>query len=86
MFQPIMSFVRVIKGPVARAGSILNLLSNKGNAVPNMEANMITMNRDNVTVIGMARDVRLKQRDRMKIIDEQIQAFIVAHDNSLDIL
>ena len=49
-----MSFVRVINGPVARAGSIFSLLSNNGNAVPNMDANMITMNKDMVTVIGIA--------------------------------
>ena len=61
-----MSFVRVINGPVARAGSIFSLLSNNGNAVPNMDANIITINKDIVTVMGMASDVRLKQRDRIK--------------------
>ena len=53
MFKPMMSFVRVINGPVARAGSIFSLLSNNGNAVPNMDANMITINKDIVTVMGM---------------------------------
>ena len=67
-----MSFVRVINGPVARAGSIFSLLSNNGNAVPNMDANMITINKDIVTVMGMASDVRLKQRDRIKMMEEQM--------------
>ena len=71
-----MSFVRVINGPVARAGSIFSLLSNNGNAVPNMDANMITINKDIVTVMGMASDVRLKQRERIKMMEEQMQAFI----------
>lgn len=81
-----MSFVRVINGPVARAGSIFSLLSNNGNAVPNMDANMITINKDIVTVMGMASDVRLKQRDRIKMMEEQMQAFMTAHEISFEIL
>ena len=86
MFKPMMSFVKVINGPVASAGSIFNLLSNRGKAVPNMDANMITINKDIVTVMGMASDVRLKQRDRIKMMEEQMQAFMTAHEISFEIL
>ena len=82
MFKPMMSFVRVINGPVARAGSIFSLLSNNGNAVPNMDANMITINKDIVTVMGMASE----QRDRIKMMEEQMQAFMTAHEISFEIL
>ena len=81
-----MSLVKVINGPVARAGSTFNLLSNRGNAVPNMDANMITINKDMVTVIGIASDVKLKQSDRIKMIEEQMQAFMTAHEISFEIL
>ena len=64
-----MSFVRVINGPVARAGSIFSLLSNNGNAVR-----------------GMASAVRLKQRARIKMLEEQMQAFMTAHEISFEIL
>ena len=81
-----MSFVKVINGPVARAGSIFNLLSNRGNAVPNKDANMITINKEVVTVIGMASDVKLKQSDKIKMIEEQMQAFMTAHEISFEML
>ena len=86
MFRPMMSFVKVINGPVARAGSIFNLLSNRGNAVPNKDANMITINKEVVTVIGMASDVKLKQSDKIKMIEEQMQAFMTAHEISFEML
>ena len=47
---------------------------------------MITINKDMVTVIGMASDVKLKQRDSMKMIEEQIQAFMTAHEISFEML
>lgn len=81
-----MSLVRVMKGPVAKAGSIFNLLSNRGKAVPKIEANRITMNRERVTVNGMANELRLKQRVRRKIMEEQIVALISAPPISLMIL
>ena len=81
-----MSFVKVINGPVARAGAIFNLLSNRGNAVPNKDANMITINKEVVTVIGMASDVKLKQSDKIKMIEEQMQAFMTAHEISFEML
>ena len=37
-----MSFVMDMKGPVARAGSILSFSSVRGTNVPNTEANMTT--------------------------------------------
>lgn len=45
-----MSLSVVINGPVATAGSILNLLSNKGKKVPNNDANITTENMADVTV------------------------------------
>lgn len=81
-----MSFVKVINGPVARAGSIFNLLSNRGNAVPNKDANIITINKEVVTVIGMASDVKLKQSDKIKMIEEQMQALMTAHEISFEML
>ena len=81
-----MSFVKVINGPVARAGSIFNLLSNNGKAVPSSDANMMTINKDMVTVTGIANDVKSKKRDKMKIMEEQMQAFSVAHEISFEIL
>lgn len=41
-----MSFVMVIKGPVAIAGSILNFSRVSGTIVPNIEANITTTKRD----------------------------------------
>ena len=70
-----MSLVRVINGPVANAGSMFILFSNNGNAVPKIEANRMTVNRDMVTVIGMARLSILKQRHSTKIMEEQMVAF-----------
>lgn len=47
--KPIMSFTVVIKGPVAKAGSILNLFSKRGVIVPNKEAKIITINKAMLT-------------------------------------
>ena len=47
-----MSFNVVIKGPVARAGSILYLFRNKGVNVPNRAAKIMTVNREILIVIG----------------------------------
>jgi len=44
-----MSFTVVIKGPVARAGSILNLFNMSGVNVPNKDAKMITINNEILT-------------------------------------
>ena len=46
MINPITSLAVVIKGPVAKAASILNLLSIKGINVPNKEAKTITVSRE----------------------------------------
>ena len=62
MFSPMMSLVRVMKGPVAKAGSIFILWSRSGNAVPKIEAKRMTTKRDKVTVIGMAKVFNLKNR------------------------
>ena len=49
-----MSLAVVIKGPVATAGSILNLFNKRGINVPNTEAKMITDNNAVLTVIVKA--------------------------------
>ena len=41
----------MIKGPVARAGSILYLLSTRGTKVPKKAAKIITASNDMLTVI-----------------------------------
>lgn len=47
--RPTTSFNVVIKGPVAKAGSILYLLSNKGISVPKMAATKMTANNEILT-------------------------------------
>lgn len=47
--NPIISFTVVIKGPVAKAGSILNLFSRRGVMVPNKDAKTITINKAMLT-------------------------------------
>ena len=47
---------------------------------------MITINKDVVSVIGMAIDVKLKQSDKIKMIEEQMQAFMTAHEISFEML
>ena len=71
-----MSLVRVINGPVAKAGSIFMRLSSRGKAVPKMDAKIITTNRAIVTVMGMAKVGIPKDSDNRKIIAEQIAALI----------
>ena len=80
-----MSFVNVMKGPVARAGSICILLSSNGKAVPKTEANRITIKRERVTVIGIARELRSKNKVSTKIMEEQIVALIKAPPISFSI-
>ena len=48
---PRTSFKVVINGPVAKAGSILYLLSSNGISVPNTPAKRITVKRDRLTTI-----------------------------------
>ena len=48
-----MSFNVVIKGPVARAGSIFNFSNTKGIIVPKRDAQTITISKDKPTVIPM---------------------------------
>ena len=50
-----MSFMVVIKGPVARAGSIFNLFRSNGIMVPNSAAKIITTKREELTVNVSAR-------------------------------
>ena len=54
--MPMMSLVMVINGPVAIAGSILNLSSARGTKVPNTEAKSTTPKSDNYTasVVGLS--------------------------------
>ena len=80
-----MSLVKVIKGPVARAGSMCILLSSSGNAVPKTEANKMTMNRESVTVMGMAREFRSKNKVSTKMMEEQMVALIKAPPISFSI-
>ncbi len=76
-----MSFIVVMKGPVAKAGSILNLFKNNGIKVPNNEAINITVNNAELTV-------RVSSNDELKIMlytnikDEKSTALIKAIDNS----
>ena len=46
----------MIKGPVAKAGSILNLSKTIGTKVPNIDANTITVNNAALTVIVNANE------------------------------
>lgn len=50
------SFIVVINGPVAKAGSILNLYNASGTNVPNIDANNITANKAVLTVIVSSSD------------------------------
>ncbi len=75
MFKPIMSFVRVMKGPVAKAGSMFILFNNNGKAVPKIDANKITINKDKVTAIGMACESSWKNCVRINMMEEQMEAF-----------
>ena len=51
-----MSFTVVIKGPVAKAGSILNRFNNIGTNVPNIDAKIITAKRAVLTDIVRAKE------------------------------
>ena len=51
MSMPMISFVMLMKGPVASAGSIFSFSSVKGTNVPNTDANMTTANSDIDTAI-----------------------------------
>jgi len=50
MNRPTMSFIVVINGPVANAGSIFNLCKVNGTMVPESDANIITENNEMLTV------------------------------------
>lgn len=78
-----MSFVKVMNGPVARAGSIFSLLSKSGNAVPNREAKRMTLKRETVTVMGIAKESMSKNRVKTKMIEEQMVALMRAPPISL---
>ena len=54
MKRPMISFAVVINGPVATAGSILNLFNKRGTKVPNTEAKMITAKSEELTVMVSA--------------------------------
>ena len=71
-----MSLVKVIKGPVAKAGSMFILFNNKGNAVPKMEAKRVTTNRETATVMGIANEGMPKVRVSKKMMLEQMVALI----------
>ena len=86
MLSPIISLVNVMNGPVANAGSIFNLFNMRGQAVPNMEANMITLKREMVTVNGIAKDPISKNSVKIKIRVEHIVALINAPPISLMML
>ena len=51
------SLIVVINGPVAKAGSILNLCNASGINVPKIEANKITASKAVLTVIVSSSDV-----------------------------
>ena len=55
MNKPMISFDVVINGPVAKAGSIFNLLSASGIKVPKIDANKITTKSDTLTVMLRAK-------------------------------
>ena len=83
MSTPIISLVIVIKGPVARAGSILSFSRVRGTIVPNIEANNTTASSDNDTAAVMAllsKKNRLYTNTSMEII----VALIVATPLSLN--
>ena len=56
MNMPMMSLVMEMKGPVARAGSILKRSSVRGTNVPNTDANSTTAisDSDTATVVGLS--------------------------------
>ena len=56
-----MSFDMVIKGPVANAGSIFILSSNKGTIVPKMLANITTAKRLSETAVVITRSPNMKK-------------------------
>ena len=72
------SLVRVINGPVAKAGSIFIRFNKSGKAVPKIDAKRITTKSDSVTVMGMARVCIPKHKVSKNMIEEQIVALIRA--------
>lgn len=68
------SLVRVINGPVAKAGSIFIRFNKSGKAVPKIDAKRITTKSDSVTVMGMARVCIPKHKVSKNMIEEQIVA------------
>ena len=81
--MPNISFEVVIKGPVAIAGSILNLFNTRGIKVPKTVAKITTQNNAKLTVI-----VNAKLSEKIKLYknikDEQTNPFISPTLNSLN--
>ena len=69
-----MSLVNVMKGPVAKAGSMFILFNSNGKAVPKMEAKIITTKRAMVTVTGIAMVGMPKAKVSRKMMEEQMVA------------
>ena len=79
-----MSLVVVIKGPVAMAGSILNLSNVIGTNVPNIEANITTANNDRLTDIVILPGVPINIL-KPNVINAIILALINDTPNSFNI-
>ena len=80
-----MSLVIVIKGPVARAGSMLNRSSVNGTKVPNIDANITTENTDNATEMGTDIDALWKITAYPNTTSAIISALINTTPNSVNI-
>ena len=76
-----MSLEVVINGPVAKAGSILSLSRARGTKVPNIEANIITVISETLTVILKARE-GAKKKLYINKIPEQTNPLINPTDAS----
>ena len=79
--RPRMSFTVVMKGPVARAGSILYLFKTSGMKVPNKPAKRMTQSSAMLTVMLMFMD-SLKIRLYTRMMMEQTKPFTKATINS----
>ena len=77
-----MSLVKVMKGAVANDGSIFRRFNNRGNAVPKIDAKIMTTNNAIVTVMGIARLGMPNDSVNRKIMDEHIVALIKAPPKS----
>ena len=77
-----MSLTVVMKGPVANAGSILNLFIKRGINVPKIDAKMITAKSAVLTVIVKANE-SVKKKLYRKITEDKIIPLIDATPSSL---